>query len=226
MPLLAVVHQPANSGIPADEVQNTFAFDLTPGVADVNLFGITAAISDFFNGVSGGLAPLTSFLSPSIGNETEPPFVRFYDLTGHLSGASALGAPVGELAFDYTVSPAGTALPSEVACCLSFHADYGADVEFGAGGTRPRSRDRGRVFIGPLDQSAVGAGANGTARVHSNLQHTLYFAGQRLQAAEVNWCVWSRSKAALLPVTAMYVDDAFDVQRRRGEAPTSRYTGA
>jgi len=36
--------------------------------------------------------------------------------------------------------------------------------------------------------------------------------------------VWSRKKAALASVTSAWVDDAFDVQRRRGEDPVFRIT--
>lgn len=226
MPLLAKVKIPHRSGRPEDTVMNSFAFDLTPGIANANAVLIVAAVKDFYDGVTGGGAKLHSLLSPELGSDTIAPRVDLYDLTGHLDG-SAHGAPVFGSDMTWTGFPgAGFAHPGEVAICASFHSAYGADVEFAVGGGRPRGRDRGRVFIGPLHGNTAAMDTNGTARVITSAQTTVIQAMTRLANAGVAWSVWSRSSASLKPVVGGFVDDAFDTQRRRGTRPTARQTFA
>jgi hypothetical protein len=113
---------------------------------------------------------------------------------------------------------------------LCYHADFGTDAEFGPGGaTRPRARDRGRVYIGPLSASGCISQEATTLRpfVSDNLRNTLIDAGRRLAnfaGLPATWVVWSRKAAAVHNVVALSVDDAFDTQRRRGERPNVRTT--
>lgn len=38
------------------------------------------------------------------------------------------------------------------------------------------------------------------------------------------WCVWSRENGVMQPVIGGWCDDAYDIQRRRGEKAKSRST--
>jgi hypothetical protein len=123
-----------------------------------------------------------------------------------------------------------------IAVCLSFHGTLGTVNEIEpaapagpAGDVHPRARRRGRVYLGPwADTGAVSAqDANDSPRVGTTLKNAICAAALRLDdtsgpGGSGNWCVWSRKDATLYPVQAAYVDDAFDTQRRRGVAPTSK----
>ena len=109
-------------------------------------------------------------------------------------------------------------LPQEVALCLSFQ---GVRIS----GEDQASR-RGRVFIGPLTTAAaVTAGG----RPHATLISNLAVAGDTLATSAnadttYRWVVYSPTTGGLTTVNNGWVDNAFDTQRRRGLAATSRTT--
>lgn len=223
------VNFPHHSGLARDTVVNTWTFaaeaDLTAG----QLTTIESALTDFYNGTDTGGTGLTvaSFISPTM-SRTQPAIFKHYDLDGHLGGGP-LGSPVRVQPMALLgAGNGGLGLPSEVACCLSYHSDYGADVEFGPGGaTRPKSRDRGRVFIGPLSNSQTIAQEATSLRpyVSDNLRNTIIAAARRLASFSglpAAWVVWSRKSASVHNVIGVSVDDAFDTQRRRGERANVR----
>lgn len=119
---------------------------------------------------------------------------------------------------------ATAALPAEMAVCLSFQ---GARVS----GQEQASR-RGRIFIGPLNTAASDATAS--PHVSTALITTLQGAAKNLrvsaEAKGLQWCVYSPTKSVDLltgyrtTVDETWVDNAFDVQRRRGAAATTRTT--
>jgi hypothetical protein len=116
-------------------------------------------------------------------------------------------------------SPATAAsLPSEVALCLSFYAG------------RNLPRRRGRVYIGPLLTMAAftDSTTTGIVRPSDSLRTAMTASAKTLQASAVTaglrWCVLSQSDSNLKDITAGWVDNAFDTQRRRGEDASSRMT--
>lgn len=157
------------------------------------------------------------------------------------------GAPPDHVeVFDFLGRPArpqDDALPSEVALCMSF-ANVGTSAT-------PAARRRGRIFLGPLCNTAV-ARVAGTSRVkpQPTVIDSINQAGQwlatrmhTLLGAEAGWCVYSRPFAgrpetvrpgrstlpelppragAVYLVNQVSVDDAMDTQRRRGERATAR----
>lgn len=223
MDILAVVTINKRSDIPKDAVQNQFAFSFagTPGESDFTT--LTTYISSFYDECTG---PSSSWLAACIATGTAAHDIEYFDLTGHLDG-SPHGVPIITQHFTITNSNTTFSLPNEVAVCLSFRAAYGSDVEFGGGGTRPRSSDRGRVFIGPLGDVSLPATSTKEARVWEDFREAVVAGAEVLidaAADDWTWCVWSRTDEALKPVVAGWVDDAFDTQRRRGVEPTERTT--
>lgn len=105
----------------------------------------------------------------------------------------------------------GTAGPTEVALCLSYFS----------GRNLPSSR--GRIYIGPWDVSVI-LGPHPAGGVITSLINL----GVALDtAASVSSCVWvvhSVKDNDYLPITNLWVDNAWDTQRRRGLASTSRTT--
>jgi len=130
---------------------------------------------------------------------------------------------------DVTHVPGTTALPAEAAICLSMQA-------LPVSGLNQRRR-RGRVFLGPLTV-ATGANANGDMRPDPAVRTAIVTAAGALtpnfvgatSGSEIEPCVFSRATFAVsgalidafVPVEQWYVDDAYDTQRRRGPAPTTR----
>lgn len=139
-----------------------------------------------------------------------------------------------------------TALPNELAVCLS----YRGAIESGVN----RRRNRGRVFIGPLSgvwpvDSAGDVRPSLTHRttLADGAGTWLLPVATPTYGGDIAWSVFSRYDALGLavgapppssephytlgqlangfrPIVTAWVDDSFDTQRRRGLAPTSRYS--
>jgi hypothetical protein len=214
---------PGISGLAEDNVVNTFTFSDPVGILPADLDAITAALFDFYRLTAAPqVSAVSTYLGPALSRSTTVA-LRFYDIDGHLDG-SPVGSPerTDMAAFDLLGSASATGLPSEVAVCLTLYAAFGSDVEFGPG-TRPRARDRGRVYIGPLNQNAMTT-ALGRTRPEPGFVQDLAEAGARLARAPMGpkLSVWSRRAGLVRPVERVSVDDAFDTQRRRGIAPTAK----
>jgi hypothetical protein len=211
------------SGLARDEVVNNFVFHTpTTPPSTTELDNIRDALVSFYNDVaSGASASMGTYIGQSISRSTLPN-IKFYLLDGHLNG-SAHGSPIRIDTFPSFDSPGGSDdMPAEVAFCLSFHAPFFSDPEF-SGSTRPRSRDRGRIYLGPLIRSTASTSSTThITRPHTTFQADVLFAGAALRDdTDSNWCVWSRVGGMVQTITTVMVDDAFDTQRRRGERPSA-----
>lgn len=141
--------------------------------------------------------------------------------------------PIDEITIPLTAA-ANTALmiPHECAVVLAFNAGNKAgDVS---------ARRRGRIYFGPLGASSVTNVAGQGPRVNLALQRTLVRAASRLKRETGNsWVTLSTEGGAqysdpirrrgrvpgpdvINSVTTVYVDNAFDTQRRRGPKATNR----
>ena len=103
----------------------------------------------------------------------------------------------------------GASTNREIAMCLSYYS----------GENRPRKR--GRLYIA---NCLIGITATGNRPVTANQQRVLDLAPilANLGGVDVDWCVYSRLDDAAYPVSNAFVDNAWDIQRRRGVRPTSR----
>lgn len=131
----------------------------------------------------------------------------------------------------FSTSTSSTALPGEVAICLSFEAAVSS-------GQR-RARRRGRVYLGPL-ASTVSQIASGDsdARPDATVRSTILTAGRELaDSAETDGFKLATFSPTELAtggsvsdawnlVENLWVDNAFDIQRRRGCQATARSSGA
>lgn len=124
-------------------------------------------------------------------------------------------APVYESTFPSGVG-AGSTLPTEVALCFSFEADK----ESG----ELQSRRRNRVYLGPFTNAVLNSGA-----VSGSFITTIINAGKDLKAASQasatwKWRVYSPTDDQSHDIAKIWVDNAWDTQRRRGLKATSRTT--
>ncbi len=157
-----------------------------------------------------------------------------------ITGAPGAADDSSVLLVDDTFSTTGVAggaqsLVNEAAVALSLQANPQAVPEF-EGIARPRSRRRGRAYLGGLafttGEVVPGSGGrrptaftrnllvNSFATLATALEGMVF--GPAGTAAEV--CVYSRTDGVLRPVTEVFVDNAYDTIRSRGLAPTLRTT--
>lgn len=103
----------------------------------------------------------------------------------------------------------------EVACCLSYATVDDPDAS--------TARRRGRIYVGPLDSSTMQS-----QRPDSGMRDFVLDFGEALasagSASNTTWLMYSQTDAVYVKIESIYVDDAWDVQRRRGLAPTMRET--
>jgi hypothetical protein len=222
------------NGVPADDSINTFTFATSDAAAApaglaADMFPL---LQLFYNGVSAALSlslPRTDGYHHMVAYELAP--------TGTEIPALPLGGPIATSNLTLSAASGSTDIPRECAAVLSLqapHAGVAEDTPGGApgpaGDTHPAARLRGRLYIGPLNVAAVGAGANGVgiaAGVRTAITSAaadLMTAANLVLAGTSFWAVWSRKNNAVYPITSGWMDDAFDTQRRRGIKATARTT--
>jgi len=220
---LSVISIPHYNGVPADADENTFAWT-GPDDPDTAAADINDALHSFYVATNAAGHAIGNYMAPSVSRVVYPT-IKVYELTD-LSGASGLGTPVAVRPLDATIpgNDSASGLPAELSVCVSFHGDLTGLVEK-SGATRPANRHRGRVYVGPLtDGTMVQDGTTHVVGVNSTFRGVCADAAGRMLGGVfgVTWCVWSRKNAALYEVVGGFVDNAFDIQRRRGEDTTAR----
>lgn len=189
--------------VPENFISNSWAFTVdSPAAAGANLTPILKAYYD----------SVRTYLSPVIA------------ASGHEIKYTVLPGTPPNYPYDidlwaFGTPPGGSAIPDEVSLCLSFQGTRGAGF--------PQARRRGRVYIGPFNSTAL----NGN-RPAAALMTAMANAAITLKAAVTAvggtyaWDVWSPTDGASTHVNNGWIDNAFDTQRRRGVAYTSRTTWA
>lgn len=190
------------SGIPTDSVVNTFHFALTevsPPYSDVA--DVLEACYDNFRSQFPALVAQDGHT------------LKFYDMSD-----PEPRAPVYERTYSLTSAPEGVPTAPELAICLSFQ------------GTRlsgqPQARRRGRVYLGPTERdSSTTAGRPNSSLVNAAVAFGQYLLeASNLAGPDWTWCIYSTRNEGLVPVFSGWVDNEYDVQRRRGLQPTARTT--
>lgn len=203
MPLLRLqVSIPAVSAEPSDAIVNTWHFTAVDAEEGTRA-DIKAAVAAFYEGCDAYKSVLMSWnLNTS----------KFYNLDD-----SEPRVPIDVFTLALTGAPSVASLPRELAVCVSFRGDYASGSS--------QARRRGRVFFGPLNTAALGSGgeiasgARGQIAASAGVLRTTSAA-----ASDWAWIVYSRVGDQGYPVTAGWVDDEFDIQRRRQPRPTTRST--
>lgn len=223
--VLAVVCLAHKSGLPQDTMVNNFVFRTAttpPSTGEVD--SIRDALIEFYNTGAGSPShAVANALSTVVDRGTGVSLFKYYLLDGHLDGSAhgspfrtdtwTIGSAVGTL----------TNFPSEVAVCLTYHTAYLTDPEFGTGGSRPRARDRGRIYLGPLRNQIALLATDNEPVLDPDWAQAFAAAASRLVAdTDTTWVQWSRKNVATNVVSSGWVDNAFDTQRRRGPDATSR----
>jgi hypothetical protein len=223
------------SGDAADAVQMGFHWNFPGTASEADKIALMSEIHYFFNQEpSGHNDTVGGYIAHSVSRSSGDMHTEIYDIP---VSAGPLGSPVAGLSDTLVAGgPGSLNLPEEVAVALSFRAEYGSLVENlptgGSGPTgkkHPRARRRNRTFIGPLNTFVLDgvAGSTNPQRVITAFRQVLVDAAAEFLAAGAaglgfSWSTFSQVEWAMYDVSQIWVDDAFDTQRRRGVAPISR----
>lgn len=201
------------SAFPADVVTNTMHF--------------TSALGDFVDATAAGeLADAIDAFYLAFDERLGAPLAGTGTIAVYDMAEAEPRVPVLERAIT-PLTVGVNSLPSEVAMCLSFRADI-------ASGDNARRR-RGRIYVGPLitGWSVVSAPLNEPRPLTTYQDQVMNAAAANLSpvtgTSGMTLCVFSEADfsggdpdLAAYPVVEYWMDDAFDTQRRRGPAPTTR----
>lgn len=195
----------AVSNLPEDRIVYTFNFEGSPTATDTA--NIDDMLWDFFDTPQTTWAP-TDRMSNQVFNGDV--LFKIY-----CQEDPAPRPPRAE--YEHSFSPiASPTLPAEVALCLSYHAATVAG--------QSQARRRGRVYLGPFLQADDASGRPDNDIITMVLAQASHLLAEANASVTWEWIVWSRAAAAGYEVTGGWCDDAWDTQRRRGPAPTSRTT--
>jgi hypothetical protein len=199
-----------DSALPEDRYVSTFHFADTGGgpTVEADLTAAILKVTDFYMTAHATSSAIMDWIAQTVLNGSLCEF-RAYDLSVGEPREPVI-VPWGGI-FDQ----GGTPLPSELAVCCSFYSLINA----------PSSR--GRVYVGPFTSAALATDTSGPAKVKVAVRSAINDAA-RAMALDATGPIWSilthpgGGLPVLKTVTNGWCDDAWDIQRRRGEAATIR----
>lgn len=211
----------AKSGLAKDQYVNNFTFGATSALSGADATDLAELVGEAYH------------LPQTIGGEARS-HIGFHfgsqvAQSGHEVKLYAMSqtpprVPIEVYTFGLPANPASAGLPGEVALCVSGRAAK-------TSGTVD-ARRRGRVYIGPLRVSDITNEATtnkprpATALI-TDILYNIVGIGLRAQSEASCQLGTSSSQGAagnFVPWSEVWVDNAFDTQRRRGDAPTAKTT--
>nr|CRY97772.1 hypothetical protein [uncultured prokaryote] len=211
MPIKASMILPFYGGRPEDVAVNTYYSEADPGTIGGTAFldGIQQLYDRDGDANFGGFGEyLSNVIDRSLAYIR---YTGFNPATGKETTLETL-VPATIATASYTNN-----LPNEVALAVSYKA---------ASVAPPQSRNRGRVFVGPL--CAIGIIGNGPQGVVIPFGFVDQLAAgvaaviEEANDGDASWRMYSPTDAALKSLAQVYVDNEFDTQRRRGAPSTYR----
>lgn len=197
------------SGLGEDVFVNNFYFrndtlgPFTPGDDYSTIAGVIGdALDDFYTAQTDSDQAVDQFLHGSITGVKYKVYDLGYDVPRYPVVTPEVRA--------WQPSTLTNAIPGEVALCLSFKSG-------------PGPRQRGRIYLGPMNDAALLGGA-WPVRPTIAVQTALGNAAVRMMNDPVG-CTWvqvSPTGATSGVINEAWVDNALDTQRSRGVAPTGR----
>lgn len=210
------------TGLSKDRYVTTMYFSGPEAAGITQIAPIETAIVNFWTLPIAGGSNTARYMSPAVNGELA--HIKSYNMADSLPRV-----PINDAVFGMSPSTApADGMPAEVAVCLSFDSQQV--------GVAP-ARRRGRIFIGPLASTVTTYVEATTASVRPATvfrQHLVDVAVRMAAAVAAadggiwRWCVHSPTSGPLTAfvIDRAWVDDAFDTQRSRGVAPTSKISSA
>jgi hypothetical protein len=191
------------SGLPRDMFVNTFYFSAVT-LDEAGKSAMVQAIARFYRENASIGSNISSWWGKQVA--TDGHRIKLYDMT-----TQPTGPPVHDAPFSRAGTTTEEGLPNEIALCMSFYSVNNA------------KRNRGRVYLGPFKKSAAESTEDGDSRPASTLLTCIKEAGARLRSDMAGaWSVYSKADGAWKTVTNGWVNNAWDVQRRRGARESTR----
>jgi hypothetical protein len=226
--LRATVILPKLSGKNEDACRNVWHFSTGGAIGAADTTAVGDGLVAFYQGIS-------QLIASSVPRSGSASRIEFAEVTRGGAGASddVVSSLIGTRTFGLTTAGSGTIdLPAECAIALSFRGDV-AGLQEEAGLIRPKSRRRGRVFLGPLVALTSAKEAVTNRANVGNDERTLIVNSYLFNLLEaingparvVHHIVYSPTSNQVTPVTLVHVDDAFDTIRSRGEKSVLRSVG-
>lgn len=196
------------SGLPEDLAVNTFHFADTGGGYDAD--EVFDDLEAFYNVAhSPASNPLAYFIGPIVSRVASACEMFCYEV-------GVTGPPLHYRAWTLGAAQTGQKqLPYEVALCLSYQ---------GSAPGLPSARQRGRIYLGPLQENALQASGVPPSPT-STLRDAAVGAASWLAGendVDRSWCIWSRVSQVATPISHGWLDNEFDTQRRRQKEATTR----
>lgn len=198
-----------DTAIGRDAAVNTYHFQTeNPSPSDTTTqLNIATALKNVYDAID---TYLSQDIDPSLCR------LKLYD-----AEAAPPRAPLYDNPLSAVMAPGTSSLPHELAICASFQGAQVSGV--------PQRRRRGRVYIGPLSPTAMTTTVVAAAAITAINAAFKGLADAGSVGAGWRWSVFSRVGSGPPPATPAAVevvngwcDNAFDIQRRRGTAGTSR----
>ena len=193
-----------SDGIPANWITNSWCLSTAsnPTTADYNAY--TALFRQFYVDIVSVLA------IPVAQIEHQAKYIN-------LGSILKPNYPIYEEVWTLPSLNSNAQLPSEVAICLSMQGTRVSGIA--------QARRRGRVFIGTI-ASATMTNGRPNAATRTTLVNAVNALkdGLLLASLPAVLCIWSKRDTQAVTVNNVWVDDAYDTQRRRGPRATVRTT--
>lgn len=201
-----------DTGVEADVITNTWHFDAGSGTLSAAVADVHTALTSFYNAIDVYMP------TNQIGTTAE---VRYYDMS---DAEPRVPVDTETIALSTT---AGESLPAECAIAMSFQGATGSGVNM--------RRRRGRLYLGPVVLSAATT-LSGRVAVASAARSAIATAAQAVKnyagSTDLAWAIFSPTTLAetsdldqaFEDVVSGWIDDEFDIQRRRGTIATTRTT--
>lgn len=201
----ALTIHPMSTAIGRDAVTNTFHFNTATAWTTTIQVEIIAGLKAFYDAWAGhrskDLAPTQSH-------------VAFYDLA-----LPKPRAPIADVSLGLAVGTGANTMPHEIALCVSYQAIRASGI--------PQARRRGRIYMGPVASTSAD---NSNGRPTTAARAAIVAGANALLSASnsaVNW-KWivhspTYPEAEITNAVANgWVDDEWDIQRRRGLVSSAR----
>jgi hypothetical protein len=191
-----------SGGASEDTIVNTWGFDMDKDEGTGN--AVLSALLSFYTGLAAYLSPMQAWNS---GGKA-----KFYDMTD-----AEPRVPWKESVFTFTGAFGATTLPTECCIAMSFQGDPISGVE--------QRRRRGRIYLGPLFSGAVSTTNGLLTPAVTSLVVTQMTALEAASTAAASWTwgvISNTPSLNFVRATSGWVDNAVDIQRRRGYDATLR----
>lgn len=214
-------------GLARDEAKNVWHFSTASGIDTNDMSEVGNALAAFYGGAGGISQDLASSVKRGVDTVHR---VDFAEVTRGAPGESddTVSPIISTRPFAINVGGPVQPLPAELACCLSFRGNtLGVPEEQGL--IRPKSRLRGRIFIGPLggallelDNTTKRPKFTQAFRDRVITSYNALLAEIDDSPLEVSHVVYSRANASSAIVVNAHVDEEPDTIRRRGRKSEQR----